>query len=62
MKSIVAICLTSLITISTSAQRVSAPTVPDQAKTPGDLVVSMIPLLIWLNGKISRHRGGWNGI
>ncbi|HEV2664880.1 MAG TPA: GNAT family N-acetyltransferase [Blastocatellia bacterium] len=30
-------------------------------KAPGDLLISMIPLLKWLNGKISRHRGGWNG-
>jgi hypothetical protein len=30
------ICLTSLATLSASAQRVSAPIVPDPAKTPGD--------------------------
>jgi len=61
MKSIVAFSLTSLITISASAQRVSAPIVPDPAKTPADLVVSMIPLLKWLNGKISRNGEVWNG-
>ena len=60
MKSIVALYLISLITIYASAQRVSAPIVPDPAKTPGDLVVSMIPLLKWLNGMISRHKGGRN--
>lgn len=61
MKSIVALSLTSLITISASAQRVSAPIVPDPAMTPADPIVSMIPLLTSLNGKISHHRGGWNG-
>jgi hypothetical protein len=30
--------LTSLITISASAQRVSAPILPDHAKTPGDVL------------------------
>jgi hypothetical protein len=38
LKLIALFCLTSLITISASAQRVSAPILPDHAKTPGDIL------------------------
>jgi len=36
--SLIALFLTSLITLSASAQHVSAPIVPDPAKTPGDVL------------------------
>jgi CelD/BcsL family acetyltransferase involved in cellulose biosynthesis len=43
------------------SQRMIRDVIVSTGKAPGDLVVSMIPLLKWLNGKISRNGGGWNG-
>ena len=39
------------------SQRMIQNVIVSTGKAPGDLVVSMIPLFKWLNGKISRHRG-----
>lgn len=40
------------------SQRMIRDVIVSTGKAPGDLVVSMIPLLKWLNGKISHQGGG----
>jgi CelD/BcsL family acetyltransferase involved in cellulose biosynthesis len=39
------------------SQRTIRDVIVSTGKAPGDLVVSMIPLLKWLNSKIGRHKG-----